>query len=546
MRVRAAIALLLVSPIAFASIAQAQARPATQAELDGFFEYIHRSWAVLGRDHRQLLQAAIDPKLPRPPRRWPVYVAPDEDLGAIRDQLRRELPAMEFTRVEVRTLPADGSQPKQPGILYLPRPYVVPGGRFNEMYGWDSYFILRGLLREGLVDRARDLVDDFVYEVRHYGKVLNANRSYYLTRSQPPFVASMVRAVFDRTGDRSWLADVLPAAIASHDYFTRGEHRTPTGLSRYFDAGLGPAPEVMAGERDAAGRSHYDRVRQFFRQHPSNDDDNAALYDRASDRLTDRFYVADRSMRESGFDPSGRFGPFNAGVLDYDPVCLNSLLYLEEQQIAELWGTLGHPALTAGWRALARRRAARINALLWDEQAGLYYDYDYVHERRRAYPFLTTFFPLWVGLASPAQAARVARNLPLFETLGGLRTSTIETGMQWDSPYGWAPLQLIAFEGLRRYGYHAEAERIGAKFFATVLAGFVEQGAIFEKYDVLSGRAEIAAGLRFGYTSNEIGFGWTNAVVLEIWNELSELGRRRATQIDAQPDTHFGAPPPLR
>jgi alpha,alpha-trehalase len=538
MRVRAAIALLLVAPVAVGSVAHA--RPATQAEIDGFFDYIHRSWAVLGRDHSQLLQAAIDPKLPKPPRRWPVYVAADEDLGAIQRELDRALPPVERARVELRKLPADGSQPKQPGILYLPRPYVVPGGRFNEMYGWDSYFILRGLVRDGLVDRARDLVDNFVYEVRHYGKVLNANRSYYLTRSQPPFLASMVRAVFDRTGDRAWLEAVLPAAIASHDYFTRGEHRTPTtGLSRYFGDGAGPAPEVVAGERDQAGRSHYDRVRQYFREHPPenpiDDYDVRAFYDRAHDRLTDLFYVADRSMRESGFDPSGRFGPFNAGVLDYDPVCLNSLLYLEEQQIAELWSALGHPALAAGWRELARRRADRVNELLWDEKAGLYFDYDHVHERRRAYPFGTTFFPLWVGLATPAQAARVAHNLPLLERQGGLRTSTVETGMQWDSPYGWAPLELVAFEGLRRYHFDAEAERVGAEFFATVLKGFVEHGAIFEKYDVVNGRADVAAGLRFGYTSNEIGFGWTNAAVLEIWNELSELGRRRATQIDAPP-----------
>jgi alpha,alpha-trehalase len=529
MRVRVAIALLLVS-----SLARAQPRSATQAELDGFFDYIRRGWTVLGRDHHQLLEAAIDPKLPKAPRRWPVYVAADENMGAIRAELRRALPPVELARIELRKLPADGSQPKQPGILYLPRPYVVPGGRFNEMYGWDSYFILRGLLRDGLVDRARDLVDNFVYEVRRYGKVLNANRSYYLTRSQPPFLASMTRAVFDRTGDRVWLADVLPAAIAGHDYFTRGEHRTPTGLSRYFDAGVGPAPEVVAGERDAAGRSHYERVREYFQEHPVEDYDVGALYDRAHDHLTDRFYVADRSMRESGFDPSGRFGPFNAGVLDYNPVCLNSLLYLEEQQIAELWAALGHPALAAGWRELSRLRAARVNELLWDEQAGLYFDYDYVRQRRRAYPFLTTFFPLWVGLASPAQAARVAHDLPLFETRGGLRTSTVETGMQWDSPYGWAPLELVAFEGLRRYGHDAEAERIGAAFVSTVLSGFIEHGAIFEKYDVMNGRADVAAGLRFGYTSNEIGFGWTNAAVLEIWNQLSELGRRRARQIDAQ------------
>jgi alpha,alpha-trehalase len=520
MRTRLALCIVLAAAAARA------APPSTEALLG----YIHRSWSVLNRDHHQLVQAAIDPKIPHPPARWPVYVAPDEDLTAIERGLRAELPAAELAQLAITRLPVDGAQPAVPGILYLPRPYVVPGGRFNEMYGWDSYFIVLGLLRDGRIDRARDMVDDFIYEVEHYGKVLNANRSYYLTRSQPPLLTAMILAVYRAAPDRAWLARTLPAVERYYRYFTEGPHLTPTGLSRYFDSGHGPAPEVDS-ERDAEGRSSYDRVRGYFRTHTVPDYDQRAFYDARADRLTDQFYIADRAMRESGFDPSGRFGPFNAGVLDYAPVCLNSFLYLMEKQTAEILRALGREREAPPWETRATTRAEKIEALLWDEEAGLYFDYDFVHRRRRFYPFATTFLPLWVGLAKPEHARRVIANLSRFEAPGGVRTSTEETGMQWDAPFGWAPLELFAFAGLRRYDDAVDAERIGAEFVAVVLRGFIEHGAIFEKYDVVHRRADVAAGLRFGYTSNEIGFGWTNAVVLEIWAQLSTLGRARVAEL---------------
>src|SRR5262249_28081087 len=161
-------------------------------------------------------------------------------------------------------------------------------------------FIQMGLLRDGQVDLAKEMADNFLYEIRKYGKILNANRTYYLTRSQPPFLTEMLLAVYRRTKDRQWLADSVPAIETYYRYWITDPHLTPaTGLARYFDLGDGPAPEVVAAERDAQGRSHYDLAKQYFRAHPA-----PQLYDRKTDQLTPAFYKGDRSMRESGFDPS--------------------------------------------------------------------------------------------------------------------------------------------------------------------------------------------------------------------------------------------------
>jgi alpha,alpha-trehalase len=230
-------------------------------------------------------------------------------------------------------------------------------------------------------------------------------------------------------------------------------------------------------------------------------------------------------MRESGFDPSNRFGPFSIDIIHYNPVCLNSLLYLMETQIAEIQDILNHGAEASVWRQRAHDRAERINRLMWDPQSGLYCDYDYVRKRIRHYPFLTTFYPLWVGIASPDQAAHVVRNLSRFERAGGLQTSEFRSGDQWDAPFGWAPLQWIAVQGLRRCGYQTDAERISKKFLSLVEQEFVRHRNIEEKYDVVRKSEDVSKGLRYGYHTNEAGFGWTNAVFTALLDELPPSGQ---------------------
>lgn len=231
-------------------------------------------------------------------------------------------------------------------------------------------------------------------------------------------------------------------------------------------------------------------------------------------------------MRESGFDPSSRFGALNVDVIHYAPVCLNSLLYIMEIDAARIMTTLGDPLAAREWQRRADARRARVNRLLWDEEAGLYFDYNFRTGRRRRYDFATTFFPLWAGMATPAQAARVRANLARFEAPGGLLTSTAVTGNQWDAPFGWAPLQMIAVDGLRRYAFDDDADRIATKFVSLVEKEFREHGTIVEKYDMRRRESDVAADIRFGYSANQIGFGWTNAAVLDLMAGMRQPAAR--------------------
>jgi alpha,alpha-trehalase len=496
--------------------------------------YIKETWHTLTRSVRDLPRAAPDPKLHRAPGEpAPVYLAADESRAATEQKLRGLLSAEDLKQIELRTLPERQDQIREHGLLYVPYPYVVPGGRFNEMYGWDSYFIQVGLLRDGELELARNMTDNFVYEIAHYGMILNANRTYFLTRSQPPFLTEMILGVYDKTHDREWLRSTLPAIERYYAYWTTPPHLIESvGLSRYYDLGDGPAPEAVADERDAEGKTHYDRVREYYRTHQVDDYDVSQFYDRAADRLTDKFYKGDRSMRESGFDPSNRYGPFSAAIVDYAPVCLNALLYRMEQEAGRIQTMLGNGQAAAEWQGRARRRRQLVDRFLWDPDAGLYFDYNVTTGRRRHYEFATTFYPLWAGMASAQQARRVAGNLGRFEAPGGLLTSTTTSGSQWDAPFGWAPLQMIADGGLRRYGYQGPADRLGRKFVSLVVEDFGAHGAIVEKYDVRRRSSDLASDVKFGYSENQVGFGWTNAAVLEL---LAGLNHRRAPAAAAPP-----------
>jgi alpha,alpha-trehalase len=437
------------------------------------------------------------------------------------------------------------------GLLYLEKPYVVPGGQFNEMYGWDSYFIIRGLLRDLRQDLAKGMVDNFFFEIEHYGGVLNANRTYYLTRSQPPFLSSMILAVYEAEKaegrpDLQWLDKAYQFAVQDYRQWTQEPHLAgSTGLARYFDHGDGPVPEIMGDP------SHYYRgVAHFFllqagasdshllrvdgthpaasllgplftvtvcdQSLPPSEKKDCELADQLS--LTADFYKGDRSMRESGFDVTFRFGPFGADTHHYAPVCLNSLLYKTEKDLQEISILLGRKEEAQLWERKAIDRQKRIAKYLWDERRGLFFDYNFVTRARSTYEYATTFYPLWAGLSSREQAQAVVRNLVMFEQSGGLAMSRRESQAQWDYPYGWAPIHLLAVEGLRRYGYAVEADRISRKFLATVLQNFLLDHTIREKYDVVSGSVITHVGA--GYRQNVIGFGWTNGVFLELLNSL--------------------------
>lgn len=225
-------------------------------------------------------------------------------------------------------------------------------------------------------------------------------------------------------------------------------------------------------------------------------------------------------MRESGFDITFRFGPYGADTYHYAPVCLNSLLYKTETDMEKMSTWLGDNKAAQQWHEIAQKRRQLIQTMLWNPTLGLFFDYEFQKKKLSSYKYASTFYPLWVGIATAAQARAVAGNLHWFEQEGGLAMSTKETGVQWDYPYGWAPIQLIAIEGLRRYGYDVDADRISCKFLSMVLANFERDGNIREKYNVVTDTSNIQ--IAEGYRSNIIGFGWTNAVFLELLNELPE------------------------
>lgn len=440
------------------------------------------------------------------------------------------------------------------GLLYLENKYVVPGGRFNEMYGWDSYFIILGLLRDGRTSLARGMVENFFFEIENYGAVLNANRTYYLTRSQPPFLSSMVLAVYDADkqgghADTAWLARAYQSLEKDYAMWTRDPHLAgSTGLARYYDFGDGPPAEGM---QDESGL--YRKVVSHFLVHPDQADhylvpqdfdkpegaqvpaglgssyaitvcDVATTKARPACeperivRLSADYYKGDRSMRESGFDISFRFGAFGSATHHYSPVCLNSLLYKTETDMEKIGTLIGKPSEAKAWRDRAETRKLRMQQYLWDGDRGFFFDYDFTNGKRSSYRYLTTYYPLWAGLATPEQAAAVVKNLPVFEQPGGLGMSPENSGAQWDYPYGWAPVELLAIQGLRRYGYNADADRLSLKFLSTVIENFQRDGTIREKYNVVTRSSE--SPVEVGYQANVVGFGWTNAAFLELLRAL--------------------------
>jgi alpha,alpha-trehalase len=239
-------------------------------------------------------------------------------------------------------------------------------------------------------------------------------------------------------------------------------------------------------------------------------------------------------MRESGYDISFRFGPFGAATHHFAPVCLNSLLYKTEQDLAMMSETLGDKKNAEMWRRSAADRREAIQNYLWDAQRSLYFDYDFEKQVQSSYEYVTTFVPMWAGVATPEQARAIMNNLTVFEKPGGLVMSPQETGGQWDYPYAWAPNQLLADEGIRRYGFNDEADRVSYEFLSTVAENFRRDATIREKYNAVTRSSETQ--VTAGYHMNIVGFGWTNGVFLELLHQLpKKLAARLADEQNSAP-----------
>jgi alpha,alpha-trehalase len=408
------------------------------------------------------------------------------------------------------------------------------------------------------------MVENFFFEIEHYGGVLNANRTYYLTRSQPPFLTSMILAVYDAQksnghANNAWLAKAYDYAVRDHELWTSEPHRAgSTGLSRYFDFGNGPAAESV---KDETG--HYRQVAAYFLHQPdlgrkyvlgssaskpstlaagpmfalqicdvSKTMAPASCDPAGTIALSADYYKGDRAMRESGFDISFRFGPYGAETHHYAPVCLNSLLYKTEKDLEQMSGELGRKEESEKWRQRAEQRKADVQKYLWDGERGLFFDYDFEKQARSTYEYVTTFYPLWAGIATPEQARAVTQHVGKFEQPGGLVMSPYETGGQWDFPYAWAPNQLMAIEGMRRAGFNDDANRLSYKFLSMVMENFRRDGTIREKYDAVKRSSETQ--VTAGYHMNIVGFGWTNGVFLALLKELPPGEVTRLTKEEDQ------------
>jgi alpha,alpha-trehalase len=226
-------------------------------------------------------------------------------------------------------------------------------------------------------------------------------------------------------------------------------------------------------------------------------------------------------MRESGFDPSNRFGPFSGATHHYAPVCLNSLLYRYERDLEHLAHVLGKPTEAARWERRAKARDAAIHRYLWRAKDGVFADYEFGRGRPNTYAYISSLYPLWAGVATREEAKQVVDKLNLFERPGGLSMSNTNTGLQWDEPFGWAPTNWVGIAGLEAEGFHADAARVAQHFDTTIDQGFAEDGTIREKYNVVSRNADVQVST--GYKQNVIGFGWTNAIYLKN-RELMQKG----------------------
>jgi alpha,alpha-trehalase len=427
----------------------------------------------------------------------------------------------------------------KPGILALALeqkiyslqgvPFVVPGGRFNEMYGWDSYFIGVGLIIDNQLEKAMAIAENFKYQIIHYGKILNANRSYYLTRTQPPLYSSLlIEIAKNKVPSLEWLRSHLETVILEYNtvWMVQGNRLTPTGLNRYKADGVGMPFEVEPG--------HFDDVLEPFAKKynlPIREFEKQYLNRTLVDADLDVYFVHDRSLRESGHDTTDRLINTCANLNSVD---INSFLYKYEKDIAFLINEYFNNNFLVGdvtytseeWGQKALFRKEKIDELCWNEELSMYFDYDFVNKKQFPFEAATTFFPLWAGLCNEHQAKKLVEiALPQFIKTGGITGSTKASSdsfskdgpqRQWDYPFGWAPHQMLLWEGLIKYKFFNKAQEMVYRWLWLITKNAVEyNGTIPEKFDLEISSHKVFAeygnvGTEFDYIAKE-GFGWVNA-----------------------------------
>jgi alpha,alpha-trehalase len=411
----------------------------------------------------------------------------------------------------VLTRPPDSADARS-SLIPLPHPYVVPGGRFREVYYWDSYFTMLGLIESGRTDLVKSMLDNFAYLIGTVGHIPNGNRTYYLSRSQPPFFAAMV-GLYARATDTTQALPYLDALEAEHAFWMSGTDRLAPGagqayrrvvrlreggplLNRYWDDLPQPRPEAYRPDYEIAQTLPAARRELFYRNV--------------------------KATAESGLDFSSRWmrDPRDLRTLETTeliPVDLNSLLYHAERIIAALRGFRGRAGDAAVARQFAQAAEDRRRALLaaaYDPASGFFYDVRWRSgERVTDRPTLAAASPLYFGLATPEQGRAVAGRLEReFLQPGGFVTTLVASGQQWDAPNGWPPLEWLTIEGVRRYGRADLANAARDRWLALNRRTYRATGRMTEKYDVVDLQRRAGGG---EYPTQD-GFGWTNGVALAL------------------------------
>jgi len=400
--------------------------------------------------------------------------------------------AFNYTENMLRALWKQTPQNTRNSLIPVPHPFLIAGARFTESYYWDSYFGMQGLLATGRHDVAKMQIDNFLYLIENYGQIPNGIRSYYLSRSQPPVISSMVMDYLKSLKkitpeDRAWAQNALQLLEKDYKDFwmnPEGRYTKSTGLNRHWDAKNEARPERW-GEDDES------KLGKTFRDV--------------------------RAEAESGKDFTAAF---NGEITNFNPVMLNSLLFKYEKDLAELNSMLGNSTASRAYKKASEKRYAAFNKLLWNEERGNYYDYNFATEQHS--PILTAdiYSALWAGLVPPERIKRFNQTAQALHGQGGVVSSEIESGKQWDAPYAWAPHQFFAVQGLIKNGLVKEAKELATRWTSAVEKIFEETGLMFEKLDGVKGELPVD---KSGKYPNQPGFLWTNSVytwmLTNVFNE---------------------------
>ena len=403
---------------------------------------------------------------------------------------------------QVLKMPADLQQ--NGSLLTLNKPYIVPGGRFREIYYWDSYFTALGLIESNQLALVESMVENFVDLQTRYGCIPNGNRSYFLSRSQPPILGLMVELLLTYQYDEQYfLKKYIKAIEAEYQFWMQGsdsltdnnnEHRRvvkmPDGsfLNRYWDDSDTPRPESYREDIDLAHESNPENVSGFYRNI--------------------------RAACESGWDFSARWLADSQSLASIRttrilPIDLNCLLYKQETLLRDYYLVLGDKDASSTYHHYATRRKSAINRYMWSAEQGYFMDYDIDTQDQSSVYSLAGVLPLFVEIASSNQAKQISSVVEsTFLQQGGLITTSIESNQQWDAPNGWAPLHWFAIQGLHNYDHKSLALTIKSRWLNTVESYFNKTGKLMEKYNVCQ-QSDKAEG---GEYDVQEGFGWTNGV----------------------------------